>query len=475
MLGILDYTTVREHFDWPSLKDLGGGTYKYVVLANNNKKPMPPRFIPLLSLFFLLQQRYVVATPLSAFATRTTSSARIRHSMVNLHGHGSLKLFAGRRSAASSSQRLLVPRHNQVHDVAERPPDPQSLLSEAQLQDCMEQLHEWFQGVTSSNTSAGKSSILALTGAGLSTESGIPDYRGSQGSYHEGHKPMIHDAFISNHSSRQRYWGRGMVGWREFDKRRPNAGHEALVQLEKMKKIGVAFEDSPIFHDNNNDNESRYLFGNGLNEMSIITQNVDNLHQRAGSKLVTELHGRTSRLKCMNCGAYASRNSFTSELESLNADWLQDALAIKEEESTRNEMRPDGDAQLAHHQSYGDIQIPSCHVCGDDGFYKPDVVFFGDSVPKHRVERCKAAVQASGGLLCIGTSLAVHSAYRFVKLAAVEGIPVCILNVGETRPEAEGLVHASGDGGITKIEAPIGSTLAALVERFEQEQPVNLM
>jgi NAD-dependent deacetylase sirtuin 4 len=251
-----------------------------------------------------------------------------------------------------------------------------------------------------------------------------------------------------------------MVGWRDFDLRLPNAGHTALVSLENMSKVGVSFEDSPAYHDQtSSNNEERYLFGNGQNDMTIITQNVDHLHQRAGSQQVTELHGRTSRLKCMHCGAYASRNDFAHQMETLNHEWLQDALAAKDE----HEMRPDGDAQLANHQSYNDIVIPPCPNCGD-GFYKPDVVFFGDSVPKHRAARCKAAVEAStGGLLCIGTSLAVHSAYRLVKLAVAEGIPVCVLNVGETRPEVEGLP-------VTKIEAPIGSTLAALVEKFAQEE-----
>lgn len=358
------------------------------------------------------------------------------NNMVNLHGSTSVSLVG-----------LRAVQRN-IHSADIRPPDPQTLLSALQLEECVEQLHEWIST---------KSSILTITGAGLSTESGIPDYRGSKGSYHEGHKPMIHDQFMSAEANRKRYWGRGMVGWTSFDQRLPNAGHEALSTLETLGKIGVVFDDLPDYHGTN---DERYLFGNGQQQLSIITQNVDNLHQRAGTKHVTELHGRTSRLKCMNCGSYESRNVFTEQLESWNQKWLQDALVEHESQ----DLRPDGDAQLAT-QNFHDIVIPACKSCST-GFLKPDVVFFGDSVPKHRVERCKAAVQASDGLLCIGTSLAVHSAFRFAKLAASLGTEICILNVGETRAEKE------GTSGVTKIEAPIGSTLTALVERMQQEQQV---
>lgn len=355
-----------------------------------------------------------------------------KKNMVNLHGRTCVRSFARMR--------------NRAHDAPmERPPDPQTLLMRGDLQ--QERIHVLQDWIST------KSNILTLTGAGLSTESGIPDYRGSKGSYHEGHKPMIHDQFISSASQRKRYWGRGMVGWRKFNEMQPNEGHYALTKLEARGTLGVMFPDAAEYHEE----EESYLFGTGQQQMTIITQNVDNLHHRAGAKHITELHGRTGRLKCMSCGAHHSRQEFTEDLEDMNREWLDEALSRYQSD----ELRPDGDAKLAY-ENYDDLNIPSCPTC-QVGFLKPDVVFFGDSVPRHRVERCKAAVRASDGLLCIGTSLSVHSALRFVKLASSEDIPICILNVGETRAEVEGI------SGITKVEAPIGNTLAALVDLLAAE------
>lgn len=223
-----------------------------------------------------------------------------------------------------------------------------------------------------------------------------------------------------------------------------------MAELERLHKIGVTFRDDPSYHDPTT--EERWAFGSGQNDVSIITQNVDNLHKRAGAFHVTELHGRTSRLKCMNCGAFRSRDDFHAELESLNETWLAEVLSEKQE----GDQRPDGDGFVPR-SDYHDVSVPPCNVCG--GFLKPDVVFFGDSVPRHRVERSRAALDASDGLLCIGTSLAVHSAFRFVRAAQKKGIPIAILNVGETRAEAEGIE-------VLKVEAPIGSTLTACVEQL---------
>jgi NAD-dependent deacetylase sirtuin 4 len=154
----------------------------------------------------------------------------------------------------------------------------------------------------------------------------------------------------------------------------------------------------------------------------------------------------------MQCGAQRDRKDFHNELEELNREWLEQALAEQDETSAR----PDGDAHVAS-ENYSAIVVPACTHCG--GFLKPDVVFFGDSVPKHRVERCLAALDAADGLLCVGSSLAVHSAYRFVRTAHNKGIPIAILNVGETRAETEGL-------DVLKIEAPAGPTLAACAAHF---------
>lgn len=299
-----------------------------------------------------------------------------------------------------------------------------------------------------------KKNVLTLTGAGLSTESGIPDYRGHNGSYHRGHKPMIHDQFMSSHAQRQRYWGRGMVGWRDFDTRQPSAGHYALAELERLGVIGVTFEDNAAYY--SPDREMDWMASSGDQHMSLITQNVDSLHRKAGSIHMTELHGRTDQLKCMQCGARRDRVDFHDELEDLNHDWLQKALAQQDDTTAR----PDGDAYVAS-DDYSAIVVPPCTKCG--GFLKPDVVFFGDSVPKHRVERCRAAVDAADGLLCVGSSLAVHSAYRFVRHAERNGIPIAILNVGETRAETEGLE-------ILKIEAPAGPTLEASLGELARGQ-----
>ena len=189
--------------------------------------------------------------------------------------------------------------------------------------------------------------------------------------------------------------------------------------------------------------------------MSIITQNVDSLHRRAGSKHVTELHGRTDLLKCMSCGARRDRNEFHSELETINSEWLNDALKRVDE----TELRPDGDAALQKN-NYDMLQVPACESC-EEGFFKPNVVFFGDNVPRHRVNRCVAAVDAADGLLVVGSSLAVYSAFRHVRAAHQKGTPIAILNVGETRAEIESI-------DVTKIEAPAGPTLALVAEHFEE-------
>jgi NAD+-dependent protein deacetylase sirtuin 4 len=262
---------------------------------------------------------------------------------------------------------------------------------------------------------------------------------------------MIHDQFMGSEYQRKRYWGRGMVGWRNFDNAQPNAGHFALAALELMDKVGVRFEDKAEFHSQGAESE-RWLFGSGQQQLSIITQNVDSLHRRAGSKFVTELHGRTDMLQCMSCGAKRERLDFHDEMENLNKEWLDYALR-------EAEMRPDGDAALPD-ENYNQLDIPSCKVCGE-GFLKPSVVFFGDNVPKYRVARCSAAVDAADGLLVVGSSLAVHSAFRHVRAAHQTGTPIAILNVGETRAELEGL-------DVTKIEAPAGPTLSLVVSHFEK-------
>ena len=263
---------------------------------------------------------------------------------------------------------------------------------------------------------------------------------------------MIHDQFMKSHAQRQRYWGRGMVGWRTFDEKQPSQGHYALADLEQMGYLGVMFQDRDDFyneHGHDVEPTTRTKVP-GQRKLSIVTQNVDTFHRRAGTQHLIELHGRTDQLKCMNCGAVRDRRSFHTELESLNREWLQAALA----EADASDLRADGDAEIKRGQ-YDSILIPSCTHCSD-GFMKPDVVFFGDNVPVHRVAQCRAAVEACDGLLVVGSSLAVHSAFRHVRAAHERGVPIALLNVGETRAEQEGLDN------LLKIEAPAGPTLAAV-------------
>eukprot|EP00581_Thalassiosira_minuscula_P001055 CAMPEP_0183749386 /NCGR_PEP_ID=MMETSP0737-20130205/68257_1 /TAXON_ID=385413 /ORGANISM="Thalassiosira miniscula, Strain CCMP1093" /LENGTH=302 /DNA_ID=CAMNT_0025985139 /DNA_START=465 /DNA_END=1370 /DNA_ORIENTATION=- len=299
----------------------------------------------------------------------------------------------------------------------------------------------------------------------MSTESGIPDYRGNKGSYFRGHKPIIHHEFMNSEKQRQRYWARSLVGYSPFANAQPNLGHEALAKLEKKGVIGVQLEECTGF-----DMLGDSCFGslpttNGNNDVnrvvSIITQNVDTLHSKAGVKHCLHLHGRGDLVRCMNCGFTRERKEYHDQLTEWNRDWLDEAIsatstnAVDNTNGKKAELRPDGDAELGQ-VSYDELILPPCPRCGEkhhannntinvgygeDGqsFFKTDVVFFGDSVPRHRFDISYAAVDAAEGILCIGTSLAVHSAFRLVKRAIENGTPVAILNVGETRVEKEGL------------------------------------
>jgi len=244
-----------------------------------------------------------------------------------------------------------------------------------------------------------KKNLLVITGAGISTQSGIPDYRGPNGSYSKGHKPMMHQDFVTSEHHRKRYWARSLSGWKTFALSRPNQGHFAIAQLQQMNIVS-----------------------------SVVTQNVDRLHSKAGTpeERLVDLHGRNDRCECLACKTSYSRALLHKQLELLNP-LVADSLQSPEKSS----LRADGDAELGGSFDYSSFQIPSCTKCG--GILKPTVVFFGDNVPRERVTHVQQLVMQSDGVLCVGTSLEVFSAYRFVKQAHDASIPIAILNVGPTR------------------------------------------
>jgi len=386
----------------------------------------------------------------------------VRRGMVHLRGNNHLLSTRSFRQKAAPSvgggtttttsvynHPISERTHSLIGDDPERPPDPRS-IAPTQVQQAVDRLADWWRD---------KRQVLCLTGAGISTESGIPDYRGNMGSYHTGHKPMVHDQFIRSEANRQRYWGRGLVGWRFFDEKQPAAGHHALAALERTGRLGVHVPDRPDFYDNPSEFRSQQQ---PRRRLSVVTQNVDSLHRRAGTRHLVELHGRTDRLQCMHCGSTRDRRSFHEELEALNREWLAAALAATKD---NNVMRADGDAEVA--QNFHQVRIPDCQHC-DTGFLKPSVVFFGDSVPAHRVRLCQAAVQECDGLLVVGSSLAVHSAFRHVRAADQLGKDIAILNVGNTRAEVEGL-------NVLKLEAPAGPVLEGVVARFTSSGDEHLL
>ena len=236
---------------------------------------------------------------------------------------------------------------------------------------------------------AGKK-ILALTGAGLSTDSGIPDYRGEG---RVARHPMTYDTFMGSFQAQQKYWARSYVGWSRIAMAKPNPGHFSLAQAETTGMISA-----------------------------LITQNVDGLHQQAGSRNVVDLHGRLDRVICLGCRKIIPRSEMDLLLEELNPNIRKDPNV---------EFTPDGDAEVVGTESF---QVPSCDICG--GVYKPDVVFFGEAVPTDRVENAMAMLDRAQCLLVAGSSLTVNSGFRFAKLAQKAGKPIVIVNIGPTRADS---------------------------------------
>jgi len=243
--------------------------------------------------------------------------------------------------------------------------------------------------------------VLALTGAGISTDSGIPDYRGPDS---PPRSPMTIAEFRSGPSARQRYWARSHIGWTHTAEASPNGGHLALAAMD----AGVP--DTP-----------------GV--QAVITQNVDELHSRAGSKTVVDLHGRLSEVVCLDCGQVTSRHVLHERLDALNPDFDAEDVVIA----------PDGDAEL---ESVAGFQVAPCLNCG--GVLKPRVVFFGENVDRALVRHCYDLVEGADVLLVAGSSLAVLSGLRFVRHAHAQGIPVVIVNSGPTRGDDLAAVRIEG-------------------------------
>jgi NAD-dependent SIR2 family protein deacetylase len=254
--------------------------------------------------------------------------------------------------------------------------------------------------------------VVALTGAGLSTDSGIPDYRGPDS---PPRSPMTYSEFVSGPAAQQRYWARSHVGWRTMGRARPNPGHRALATLETA---GVV--------------------------QALITQNVDGLHTDAGSQRVVDLHGRIADVVCLRCGDRSSRAVLDERLDQLNPGFVEDGFV---------EIAPDGDAVLSDVSGF---RLATCLVCA--GPLKPDVVFFGENVPKDRVAECYALVEAADVLLVAGTSLTVQSGLRFVRRAHAHGIPVVLVNRGATRGDPMTTLRL--DAGCSQVLSALADALA---------------
>ncbi|OBB99161.1 NAD-dependent deacetylase [Mycobacterium sp. 852002-40037_SCH5390672] len=260
--------------------------------------------------------------------------------------------------------------------------------------------------------------IAVLTGAGISTDSGIPDYRGPDS---PPSNPMTISQFTGDPAFRRRYWARNHVGWRHMDDTLPNAGHRALAALEDASVV-----------------------------TGVITQNVDLLHTKAGSRNVINLHGNYAQVVCLNCGSTMTRAALAERLEALNPGFIERAEAIG-----GLAVAPDADAVVADTASF---RYLDCRRC--DGMLKPDIVYFGENVPKDVVAAAYGLVEQAGALLVAGSSLTVFSGYRFVRHAAALGIPIAIINRGVTR--GDDLATAKVDGGCSELLALLADELSPL-------------
>lgn len=256
--------------------------------------------------------------------------------------------------------------------------------------------------------------LMLLTGAGISTDSGIPDYRDQNGQWKR-NPPVQHQDFMKEELTRQRFWARSLIGWPVMRNARPNEAHRAIAALEQHSICQL-----------------------------LVTQNVDGLHNKAGSEQVIDLHGRSDQVICMDCKSRYSRDQVCDQLATLNPDFAELTASVA----------PDGDADLER-DDFHHFRLTECHKCG--GILKPDVVFFGDTVPRSRVEAAFQALDDADGLLVIGSSLMVFSGYRFCRKAHELGKPIALLNQGVTRADALATL---------KLDAPCSETLAGLMMRL---------
>lgn len=262
--------------------------------------------------------------------------------------------------------------------------------------------------------------VAILTGAGVSTASGIPEYRDRDGNWKHP-QPVQYADFLKRDHVRRRYWARSFVGWRRMSRAAPNEAHGALAGLER---------------------------GGFVN--TTVTQNVDGLHQRSGSERVIDLHGRLDTVRCLDCSAAVARDDWQKRLLDRNPGWRAHVTRFN----------PDGDVELAG-DDYAGFSVPACETCG--GIMKPDVVFFGESVPRERVDAARAAIDRAGALVVVGSSLMVFSGLRFARHAHATGKPVAIVNQGLTRAD---------DLAAIKIEADCGTLLARTLDRLSAGQRI---
>src|SRR5580692_9120311 len=268
--------------------------------------------------------------------------------------------------------------------------------------------------------------VVVLTGAGVSTESGIPDYRSPE-ALARPRRPITGPEFLRSAAVRRRYWARASAGWERIRLARPGPAHHAIADLEQRGAVTC-----------------------------VITQNVDRLHQAAGSRRVIELHGALAEVTCLDCGRFEDRDAVQARLREANAAWDgRHAMAAQGAQAA-----PDGDADLSD-EAVAAFAVPDCAICG--GVLKPHVVFFGENVPRIVVDRAFAALDDADALLVAGTSLAVFSGYRFLRRAAERGIWIGIVNRGPVRGE---------DQAALKIEASTGRVLTELASALATVQPL---